>query len=906
MTEITAPKFYNLVTKDLVSETYQFIKQEKIELIASTKFDVLINNESFPPKDFLRIMAKLNGYKIKEIGFTGGKANEPFKKLGYQIVMKKEEINRIDLSKLQPQIQKYQKAIQQTKWLKEDEIYKFNFIKWIEENCDFQNSTDEEIIEAINQSQLETYTPNSNIKGVNFIQTITRYQDEFITLLDVQKLRKIVTNEVEETKENLTLSFGSFPKASIFLSLFNPQKYIAYDNESIPAFEFLSPNNTVIPKKGFKAFQFYQFSYKLVKEHLKNSHLNTEIFKQILEVNTLSELQWNFITQDFLLFITRRIMNIANAPAYYCVGFHYYGNEETSQLSRFIENGIWENGYDNKYSNIVNNVPVGALLAAKTTYTMTENNKTISVLKVYNIGKVITNPKNGKLLEVEWTENFSPIEIKGGGAYRSTISQVHNENNIQSIFYNKTINQVLFPEEEIMSLNQILYGPPGTGKTYKTKKLAIEIIEGISYSENQREEILTQYKEYIKTGQIVFTTFHQSMSYEDFIEGIKPVLNQDEEADLKYEIQDGIFKRICKEAQESGKITLEDNPELTNTEKFNTAWGYLIEHIQEKLENNEEPRFTTLTKKEIKVVGITDKGNLSIKPAGGSELDYIVSYNRIEKLFYHFEDLSQIKNIDKEFRKVIGGSNSTAYWSVLNYLKQWIYENESSLNENETIQKNENKKYVLIIDEINRGNISSIFGELITLIEPDKRAGENEVIQVELPYSKKPFSVPKNIYIIGTMNTADRSVEALDTALRRRFSFEEIVPNPQLLNEQVAYNEVDLEKMLSVINQRIELLIDKDHQIGHSYFFGIEKIEDLIEVFRNKILPLLEEYFYGDFGKIGLVLGGSFMISENKNDDILPKNFEYETDFVEEKQIYKFIPFKDWSVNTFTEIYTNG
>jgi 5-methylcytosine-specific restriction protein B len=216
-------------------------------------------------------------------------------------------------------------------------------------------------------------------------------------------------------------------------------------------------------------------------------------------------------------------------------------------------------------------------------------------------------------------------------------------------------------------------------------------------------------------------------------------------------------------------------------------------------------------------------------------------------------------------------------------------------------ENNELINYVLIIDEINRGNVSAIFGELITLLEEDKRKGNKEQTEVILPYSADKFSVPNNVYIIGTMNTADRSVEALDTALRRRFSFIEMQPNSNvLLNSE--YQDVDLKQLLETINQRIEVLIDKDHQIGHSYFIGIQNLEDLKLIFKDKIIPLLEEYFYGDFGKIGLVLGGNFIFQE-ENTAKFPKNFNYENDFLEDKKVYRFIPFENWDESTFISVY---
>lgn len=296
-------------------------------------------------------------------------------------------------------------------------------------------------------------------------------------------------------------------------------------------------------------------------------------------------------------------------------------------------------------------------------------------------------------------------------------------------------------------LNLILYGPPGTGKTYHTIDKALEIL-GYKGPDDRAEKFKAFIRYRDLEHRIVFTTFHQSMSYEDFIEGIKPTLDK---TPVGYIIEDGLFKQISDKASND-------------------------------MVNN----------------------------------------------------------------------------------------------------------YVLIIDEINRGNIANIFGELITLIEDSKRAGENEAISVKLPYSKETFSVPNNLYIIGTMNTADRSVEALDSALRRRFVFEEMMPCPDLLKDVTVKNlDISLKDLLETINGRIEILKDREHQIGHSYFMGFVKgkaceieAEELLPVFKNNIIPLLQEYFYGDYEKILLVLGDGFIerktasvkFAGNQSYDDVPEN----------------------------------
>ena len=311
-------------------------------------------------------------------------------------------------------------------------------------------------------------------------------------------------------------------------------------------------------------------------------------------------------------------------------------------------------------------------------------------------------------------------------------------------------------------------------------------------------------------------------------------------------------------SQEARKIRFQSE-DLSQHYTFDDAWDDLVSEANEYLEKEESLILNIQTVgMGLRLVDISEKGNLKVQPKSSKEAKiYTVSFSRAKKLQETFPDLSVIKNIDKEFRSVIGGSNSTAYWAVLNYINQKI-NSESVITQQEISLAP--KPYVLIIDEINRGNVSQIFGELITLIEEDKRLGKDEALEVILPYSKEKFGVPSNLHIIGTMNTADRSVEALDTALRRRFSFVEMMPEYEALNK-IQFDDFHLGELLKTINSRIEALLDRDHTIGHSYFINIEPndTEALKEAFANKIIPLLQEYFYHDYEKIALILGEGFV-----------------------------------------------
>jgi 5-methylcytosine-specific restriction protein B len=217
----------------------------------------------------------------------------------------------------------------------------------------------------------------------------------------------------------------------------------------------------------------------------------------------------------------------------------------------------------------------------------------------------------------------------------------------------------------------------------------------------------------------------------------------------------------------------------------------------------------------------------------------------------------------------------------------------------ERARKDPKNPYAIFIDEINRGNVSNIFGELITLIEDSKREGKSFSFPVKLAYSNEPFIVPGNVYIIGTMNTADRSVEALDTALRRRFVFEELMPDPEIIRsdglsagtiEVEGKDSIDLVELLKTINKRLEVLIDRDHTIGHSFFMKVQTLSELKDVFRDSIIPLLQEYFYGDYGKIGLVLGKGFVQRTQKEKNLFAK-FPYDGQEDLNQPVYKLVDF---------------
>ncbi|EOH0167745.1 McrB family protein, partial [Campylobacter jejuni] len=456
-------------------------------------------------------------------------------------------------------------------------------------------------------------------------------------------------------------------------------------------------------------------------------------------------------------------------------------------------------------------------------------------------------------------------------------------------------------ENKNLSLNQILYGPPGTGKTYHTIDKALEIL-----GENleSRDEKKAKFDEYVKNGQIVFTTFHQSYGYEEFVEGIKPSLNSDENSQINYKVKDGIFKELCKKA-------LENRDDI---ESFNFYINDLKEKTKEDANNPEKYFQLPNTKYSIQYRG-GKTFRIKFDDMSKNHKDYPVSIDNIEKLY-------KTSNIDEIY-------NSAYVKAILNYLKS------QGLKDYKEKDEKINLPYIIIIDEINRGNVSKIFGELITLIEPSKRLGNEEALELTLPYSGEKFGVPKNVYIIGTMNTADRSITSLDTALRRRFEFVEMMPDPDLLKNVFICKDVEnpnededylgddaktegyaeiLQNILISINKRIEFLLDREKTIGHAFFMSeavkfnknnwikpdeyeedwyVLSISKLKKVFQNKIIPLLQEYFYNDYALINEVLNDNGMIFEDKKDDKYLQKIKNLDSVNSERSIYNIASFDD-------------
>lgn len=775
---------------------------------------------------------------------------------------------------------------------------------------------------------------------------------------------------------------------AIFLTYHKPDKYTLYKDSFYQSYCRLI--GIQARKKNKKYVHYLELVDDFIERYIKTDDELIHLFQQSLPEHVFQDENFNILAQDILYQTLER--QLGAKRSYWRIGTRINDQSvwEDMQAKKMACIG-WSELGDLREENINSKKDINACLAAKGFYT---NQKSMRSRKAGEIFDFYTNLKEGDVvvaqdghsilglgiitdeyqfeeqdigahqMPVDW--RVFNLEIKNTKGSRTTVYKLTDYNLVDAIdqLLETSVSSLSTLQNMNTPLNQIFFGPPGTGKTYHTVNEALRIC-GVDIAGLSRTEIKAAFDQKMRAGQIVFTTFHQSMSYEEFIEGIKPIEPERDGGEVVYRVEPGLFKQLSTEAA-FDFARLSKSKETTEALNFSDLYDVFVEEAQERLLNEEKVELSTRSGGTVWIDSISQQGNVIIKHHNGVTT-YTVSKSRLTKLNSAFNDLAAVSNIHNEFREVIGGSNASAYWSVLNAMRQTAKSSGPKKEEKfyshsdqlEIVKKMTpedfstagGKNYVLIIDEINRGNISQIFGELITLIEEDKRLGKAEALELMLPYSKEKFGVPPNLYIIGTMNTADRSVEALDTALRRRFSFQEMPPRPELLEptlmlqrlwlqykslgwgdaqwirieqdfmdllgatilnrpkyealeggellaippekfaDAIQFSGLNLRELLATINRRIEVLLDRDHLIGHSYFLGVHSWEGLQTSFYRHLIPLLQEYFYGDYAKMGAVLGRGFVAAEEEADQVVfAAGYEGE-DFLE-KTVYQIIDYR--------------
>ena len=530
-----------------------------------------------------------------------------------------------------------------------------------------------------------------------------------------------------------------------------------------------------------------------------------------------------------------------------------------------------------------------------------EDNKIYSIFDYYDL-----KSKNPKYLEEEFLK--SGKTKKSFADYNSAVSKYIEFINSKGITMPTTNNEI--QKRQInFSLNQILYGPPGTGKTYNLSKIMDKFTQYLNVKSSGDTDALYEmlkienYTWYQVAAAILYDAA-ESNTNGGWLKLNNGIVNhilfklKSIKSGSKTPIQtissDLLFhtKMDCeyvKTQERRAPFIFEKNEKsewCVDTKILNDECPEAIELYEKYKEIKEQKVGTSYTKENFKFITFHQSYGYEefvegIKPVfDGENEDSDITYEISKGIFYQCCEnallLSDYKGKLRDFCDLPKD------------------ERQKFFNEN-------TPKYAIFIDEINRGNISKIFGELITLIEPSKRLGADDEIMVELPYSKEKFGVPSNLYIIGTMNTADRSIALMDTALRRRFEFVEMMPEYDTLNETIIEG-INVGEMLKTINERIEYLYDRDHTIGHAYFINVSDLKTLANVFKNKILPLLQEYFYDDWEKIRLVLGDSQFIKEKKPANAL---FKSGTDYINDKILYEIDKEAFYDKQNYLKIYNS-
>lgn len=850
----------NDITNEHVLKAIEKIETEKIVLIPATRWEVTINGKNYPPKEVMRYAhEQMNGEKVWNYG--GGEAtNKYLKKMGFSFIDKHDDpIKEI--------ISKYKKYI--SKDGLKNEIYKWELLSQFEgrPNVDAVDFAGE--INAVKFANLIYPVGQAVVKHLAAAKTV-EYRDCFKILFDesidlkerIDYFDKKTLEVYRQIVPEVRFSHHQDERTiSTFLTFHNPDKYTFYKDSFYQ--KYCKLIGIKPKKKGEKLIHYLALIDDFINEYINDDLELVTLVNSKLPPTAFKDDNHKLLAQDILYQMLDKGIEEVDIESYavYKISMGDFSNDEMKYflennkicvhkltkakgISNISQGDIFENkinigdyfyltqGNGNDRMKLIGRITSSSTppdyndygddgwLARDFEIVATSKNKS----QYTGVNKWWTPNNNSTCIEIKREELTDANKLLFEPYFMTRLFSSAAEEQLEESDKPKSLMNMTQPQP----LNQILYGPPGTGKTYNSINKAVSIINPTFDLKQDRKVIKAAFDALIKEGQIVFTTFHQSMSYEDFIEGIKPITKA---TSVIYEIVDGIFKRIAECAR--------------------------INWLQSKNANNNFEALFELLKKEWQE---TENSELRVA---------------MRSSFFDITDIRE-KNID--FRKSSGGTGHDLVISTLKdiYLGNRIMESGLGVYYNPLVEKLKTYKtviskielenYVLIIDEINRGNVSQIFGELITLIEEDKRLGKDEALEVVLPYSKEKFSVPPNLYIIGTMNTADRSVEALDSALRRRFCFEEMPPRYDLKGLEGEVYGYLLKDILETINKRIVRLLNNDHVIGHSYF--LNKNEDtIIESFYKNIIPLLQEYFFGDYGKMMLVLGDGFVRYDEWKDE---------------------------------------
>lgn len=1007
------PSLAKQFSRSQIELALEHIIETQIQLQPSTVHDLVYKGLKFPPKEVVRMAAKLANFPVDEsYSLSGGSnTNDPLKALGFTIAEKNihffssliaEYKNRLNIQGLQ------------------DEIYKWKLIQTFKGHPD-PNAPN--FTEEVKTTEFANLVYGIGIGAIKHLaeKRPEEYRNCYRGLFDesqalserVVKFRSDVTAVYRTLvpEERLSAHHDERTIATL-LTYHNPDQYTFFKDSF---YQILCQRLGVQSKAvGYKYEHYLEIVDEFINDYIRADNELLEIINGNLDQECYPDLNHTLLAQDILYTILEKqhptFKNIVDELT--TIVTESEEGQRFKLLTKRIESdGNWEWIKLGDCDNIIKG-PMAH-------YEVSRDKKTNTICVALHFEDRKTNKKFKEVIGTELIDGLYWDKWYGGQSLFFQQRLAISEENLASIIMEmllkielnygtlvKAMIQNNFKEQEyptkkennkmLHPKNQILYGPPGTGKTFHTVNKALEIIEDKTADEiakEDREALLDRFNAYKAQGKIIFTTFHQSLGYEDFVEGIKPQAPETDGGAISYEVEPGIFKTLCETARRPAALHAQNKGTFDHSSFYKMSIGgknrpdihdWCLENNRIGLGYGQDKDFSefagikdwstyrdtfkatfpelvqesryniqamfTFQKMQIGDIVVITKGNHVIDAIGRITGPYFYDDNSPNE-YCQFRKVEWLaKNINQ----------SPSVFFEKNISQQTIYEfYEADVKKEAFVsffqqKPNTSNNYVMIIDEINRGNVSAIFGELITLIEDGKREGCVEALEVILPYSKAAFSVPDNVYIVGTMNTADRSVEALDSALRRRFYFKEMMPDSSLVSarkmiwdlwwrfpdvgwedktyiqyENAIHNllgenklvalegkekdkiwdrmksgadetvfadldfGLDLGVKLDRINRRLEKLLSRDHTIGHTFFLGINTEEDLYKAFFNKIIPLLQEYFFGDYGKIGLVLGEGFVKEPGTRGEDLFAAFNYEDrDLLLEKKVYEINNFK--------------
>ena len=824
--------------------------------------------------------------------------------------------------KLQLIIKNYKENFEQ---IDKEERYKWEAIAWYKKHWDINAPNFSEMIEnafgkTFNLLSAGMYYPRKVLIEYakdypEDVRAIFRQlHDENISLEErFLNFRKAFDNriiELEAKSSKKLQSYQDLRAVMLYLTFQYPEKYYLFKSTMYTKFKervgYIEDNSIV--KSKISQYEHFSKLCSLILEETMNDEELIIMHKNRLDENCYKDESFHLLAMDIMYYgSTYMPENSIECETYWPSLSEYNPKLSKDDWVKYLkEIEIPKHSASMKMLKAM--VLIGGESTCKTLSELYGGTPSRYVACAVNLGKRVANYFNLSPCKDENKLRYFPIPFLG---------RYITENGLENYSYKirpelyEALNEIdlaniaLFTiedtKEEIgsmlsnINLNTILYGPPGTGKTYHSATYAVSICDGIPIDElNDRNMIMNRYKELIREGRVAFTTFHQSYGYEEFIEGIKPHVYSDDEVNaVQYSVAPGVFKQFCTKANKPLNNSLinlgiNDSP---------TIWKVSLESTGEN-----KTRTECMNNNHIRIgydycgKDITDETDFS-KAGGRNVLNAFINKMQIGDIVFSCYTASTIDAIGVITGDYEWHDEYSSYKRLrkVNWIIKGINENIVEINKGATmtlssvyemkinisdvykiIEKYQPKQYdtnnlkkdnyVFIIDEINRGNISKIFGELITLIEESKRAGKTEELSAILPYSGESFSIPSNVYIIGTMNTADRSIALMDTALRRRFSFIEMMPNYDLLKD-MEIEGINIGKMLETINKRIEYLYDREHTIGHAFFMKLKEnptLDILQSIFEKSVIPLLQEYFYEDYQKIQLILGDNGKSEEYK------------------------------------------